>query len=146
MTTTDSVNNNVLRYCKTNGHIEFTTQYFSTERLFQVHIIRVSEFSVKGEKKFGLNAWISVYLNPGKQQKTETNIQIGDEPFFNEKLQFKDMDEYTIKRCRLVMKVFNKQRKKHTKELLGMVNMDLGSLSVSTSSEKELHTAPLYSL
>ena len=102
-TTNSNSDHQLLRYCKTNGTLEFTTQYFPTERLFQVHILQLRDFEVKGDTKFGLNAWVSVYLDPGKQQKTETNSQIGDVPFFNEKLQFKEMDEFHIQQCRLCL-------------------------------------------
>ena len=99
---------------------------------------------MRSDTKFGLNAWVSVYLDPGKQQKTETKTQIGDIPFFNEKLKFKDLDEYHLQQCRLVLKVYNKHRKKHAKELLGVVNMDLGTIGTIGSVEK--HLAPLYNL
>lgn len=145
-TTNSNSDHQLLRYCKTNGTLEFTTQYFPTERLFQVHILQLRDFEVKGDTKFGLNAWVSVYLDPGKQQKTETNSQIGDVPFFNEKLQFKEMDEFHIQQCRLVLKVYNKHRKKHAKELLGVINMDLGMIGTTGRVEKETHLAPLYNL
>ena len=137
----------VLRYCKTNGYLEFTTQYFTIEHLLEVHIFKLSGFSVNTDKnpKFGLSFWVSAYLDPGKQKKSETDPQIGDEPFFNEKIQFTSMDDYSLKRSRLVLKVYFKHRKKHHKELLGMVNMDLASLDIC-GVDKEAHQAPLYSL
>ena len=123
--------------------IEFTTHYFFAESLLEVHVWRVHGFTTR-EQTLDLNVHVRAFLEPGKLQKTDTDSQIGHTPFFNKKIQFEGIYETDLKKYRLVLKAYNKERRK-AKELLGRVDMDLSWINYYDDNT-EVHHSPLFDL
>ena len=124
---------------KKSGKIKFTTRFFPEESLLELHIHKVFDLLPRKDVGF-LTSFVRVYLLPGKRQKKETQAVKGKEPFFNEKVQFVNLEEGNLDQYRMRMKVYSKERMKKN-ELLGEVDIALSSIDTGA---KETFTPELY--
>lgn len=128
------------RTYKKSGKIKFTTLYRHSDSMLELHIHKA--YDLKTKKDFrDLNTFVRVYLAPGKRQRKETQCARGAEPFFNEKIQFVDLEECNLMKYKIKLKVYNKERLKMKNELLGEVGIALNSIDITT---KETFTPDLF--
>ena len=127
------------RTYKKSGKIKFTTCYLHQHRMLELHIHKA--YDLKTKKDFrDLNTFVRVYLAPGKRQRKETQSARGVEPFFNEKIQFVDIDENNLLKYKIKLKLYSKERLKMKNELLGEVGFALNSIDINA---KETFTPDL---
>jgi len=127
------------RTYKKSGKIKFSTQFSQHENMLEFHIHKVYELKTKKDPS-DLNIFVRVYLVPGKRQKKETQCVKGKEPFFNEKIQFVDLEECNLSKYRMKLKVYNRERIKKN-ELMGVVDIALSSIDIQS---KETFTPDLF--
>lgn len=120
----------IKRTYKKSGKITFTTRFIESEKIFEIHILRASDLAPKRDVA-EINPFVRVYLQPGKKQKKQTKpLKATKEPFINEKILFTDIDDSTIDKYRLKLKVYNHGRLKKN-ELLGEMDIALSSIDMS---------------
>lgn len=127
------------RTYKKSGKIKFTTCYSHQQRMLELHIHKVYDLKTKKDIR-DLNTFVRVYLAPGKRQRKETQSTRGAEPFFNEKIQFVDLEENNLLKYKIKLKLYNKERLKKN-ELLGEVGVALHSIDINA---KETFTPDIF--
>jgi len=136
------------KYCKTNGTINFSTQYFADEHILEVLFNEVNGLALKELTKTtfpSADIFIRVCLDPGKLHKRETASFKGNEQFINVKVQFENMYEMDLQKYRLKIKLFHhKEGMMKKNALLGQLNLDLSS--IDHFSLKQIHVAPIYDM
>ena len=128
------------RTYKKSGKIKFTTCYSHQHRMLELHIHKAYDLKTKKDIR-DLNTFVRVYLAPGKRQRKETQSARGAEPFFNEKIQFVDLEENNLLKYKIKLKLYNKERLKMKNELLGEVGIALNSIDINA---KETFTPDIF--
>lgn len=124
---------------KKAGKINFSTEYKQEENAFEVYILRAYDLAPKRDVD-EINPYVRVSLIPGRKQKQATRWQKGTkEPFINEKFIFTELTNEDIKKYRLKLKVYN--RNKITREVLGEVDIALSAIELE---KKENFNVDLY--
>eukprot|EP00058_Branchiostoma_floridae_P000731 XP_002586219.1 hypothetical protein BRAFLDRAFT_109545 [Branchiostoma floridae] len=114
------------------GELKFSVEFVKRGRQLKVSIIKAENLGGHKHAKNNINSYIRLYLLPGKvgRQQTRT-VKHTRNPIFNEEFYFGGLGLQMLNDMKLRMKVFSKTPHLRRDELLGEVQVVLGTLDLS---------------
>ncbi|XP_078694690.1 uncharacterized protein LOC144923733 isoform X2 [Branchiostoma floridae x Branchiostoma belcheri] len=114
------------------GELKFAIEFVKRGRQLKVSIIKAENLGGHKHAKNNVNSYIRLYLLPGKvgRQQTRT-VKHTRNPIFNEEFYFGGLGLQMLNDMKLRMKVFSKTPHLRRDELLGEVQVVLGTLDLS---------------
>ncbi|XP_066272050.1 synaptotagmin-11-like [Branchiostoma lanceolatum] len=114
------------------GELKFSVEFVKRGRQLKVSIIKAENLGGHKHARNNINSYIRLYLLPGKvgRQQTRT-VKHTRNPIFNEEFYFGGLGLQMLNDMKLRMKVFSKTPHLRRDELLGEVQVVLGTLDLS---------------
>ncbi|OWF46916.1 C2 calcium-dependent domain-containing protein 4C-like [Mizuhopecten yessoensis] len=117
------------------GEIKFAFQYLAKSKQLKVSILRAENLGGHGKNDNNMNAYVKVYLMPGKLQKQTSDIIKHTRcPIFEQEFYFTGLTLEQLHAMTLRIKLFHKGHNLRLPEFVGKVDVNLDSYDLLTEN------------